>query len=370
MFTLLQQLKLLFPNCHRVLLLGTRKRWKNLSKESFLWKSITNVETLWGIHNKIIAPMLDRFKREIEHYLPASSEADACVERKKKDQLLTFEGQICLQSENGEVISGAFRRFVMENIVASRQHCQQVQLKAFRDVREKLQQAATEQSEVDMSTDLLTAEKNYFQMAIGPAKTEVHTKVRQKLEEDHRDSLLNIPGRPINLRSTGAAKDKINLQWVDPGAVVYYNVRSMYGNSDWEILPNRFSDQNATIETLKSGTEYRFQVRGVGVTGIIGNWSDTYKCSTTFGNLKRGAATVGSFLGGMITAPVAGLFSIPISGPVGPIIGTIIAPFAAGVLAKHVAERYGPQGDLKQVPAGEDRSALPPPEECNLDNSQ
>lgn len=310
----------------------------------------SQAETLLSIHNRIIAPKLERFQREIQHFLP-SSEDDPSMEQKKKDLLLVFKSEICQLSENGAVVDGALYRFAVENYTASRHQCQVVELAAFRGVRQKIQQATTKQREVDISRDLLAAEHEYYQLAIGPAKVEVCNEVRQKLEEDSKDLMCNVPGRPKDLISTGASKDKIKLQWVEtnthPGVVDYYQVNSMTGNANWTLLSEHFPNQSAVIGKLKSDTKYLFRVRGVGITGIIGNWSDVCICSTTVGSMTRGAAILASFLGGMVFCPAAGILSIPIGGPVAIAGGIVGAPILAGALARHVAKRFGPRGEFK-----------------------
>lgn len=328
-----------------------RVQWKFPMNETAPDDCREKTETLLSIHTTTMAPKHEKFQREVDHFLPVCSEDDASVKRKKDDLLLSFEREMCQQSANGAVVGGALHHFVVENYMASRKQCQQVELAAFRGVRQKIQEAATRQSGIEISSALLAAEQEYYQLAIGPAKFEVCNNVRQKLEEDSQDLIQNVPGRPRDLHSTGAARDKIKLQWVgtnsDPNIVAYYEVQSMTGDGNWMVLSDHFSEQSAIVKKLRSGTEYMFQVRGVGNTGIIGNWSATYSCCSTVGNATRGAATVGSFLGGMVACPIAGLLSVPIFGPLSIVGGVVGAPFLAGALAKHVANHFGPQGELK-----------------------
>lgn len=308
-------------------------------------------ETLLFIHNRVMGPILERFQREIEHFLPGKN--NPSVEQRRQKMLFTFQGQICQQSENGAVVDGALYCFAVRNYTASRLYCQQVELEVFRGVRQKIQQARNRQSESNsniISSELLAAEQNYYQQAIGPAKFEVCNEVRKKLQEDSEDLIQNVPGKPKDLLSTGASNDKIKLQWVEtstnPGVVNFYEVFSMSDNANWSAVPGHFPNQSAVIEKLKPGTKYLFKVRGVGVTGLKGNFSDPYTCSTTVGSVVRGAATVSTFFGGMALCPAAGVLSIPIGGPLAVVGGVLGAPIIAGALARQVSKHFGPQGEL------------------------
>lgn len=310
-------------------------------------------ETLLSIHNRIMAPKLEKFQRDIDHFLPISnSEDDPFVEQKKRDLLLSFRSEICQLSNQGEttiITDGALHHFAIENFKASKEICRQVELRVFLNVRQKMQHAATTQCEVDISCDLLAAEQEYYCHAIGPAKDEVCIVVRQKLEQDSKDFIRTVPGRPRDLRSTYASNSKIKLKWVDSShqdIVKHYELQSMSNNDDWRSLPGHFSEQSAIVENLKSNTQYLFQVRGVGKTGIIGNWSNKYCCSTTVGTVTRGAATFGSFLGGIIACPAVCLLTMPLGGPLAIVGGIVGAPILAGMLAKQAAKRFGPQGKL------------------------
>ena len=311
-------------------------------------------ETLLSIHNRIVAPKLERFQSEVRHFLPGKD--DPSVDQRRKKVLLMFQTQICQQSENGAVEDGALHCFTVRNYTASRLHCQQVELEVFRGARQKLQLARNGKSESNcgiISSALLEAEQEYYKRAIGPAKFEVCSEVRRKLEEDSEDLIRNVPGKPRNLLSTGASSDKIKLQWVEtnmnPGVVDFYEVSYMSDKNNWSDLPDRFPNQSAIIEKLKSDTTYLFRVRGFGVTGIGGNLSDIYSCKTTVGGVTRGAAAVGTFLGGMALCPAAGLLSIPIGGPLAVIGGVFGAPIIAGALAREVSKRFGPRGELKAL---------------------
>lgn len=202
----------------------------------------SQTETLLAIHNRSVAPKLEKFQREIKHFLPStSSEDDPSLEQRKIELLLIFKSEICQLSANGAVVDGVLHHFAVENYAASRRHCQEVELAVFRGVRQKIQEAKTKRSDVDISSDLLAAEHQYYLQAIGPAKTEVCNEVRLKLEEDSEDLIRNVPGKPRDLLSTGASKDRIKLQWVEtnthPGVVDYYQVHSMSDNGSWRLLP-------------------------------------------------------------------------------------------------------------------------------------
>ena len=327
-------------------------------------------EALLTIHNRVMEPGIRRFQKEIDSFLPiASSEEDASVEERKKNLLRSFKEEICLLSENESkelrIVGGALHRFVLENHRASRQQCQRLELALFRNVRCMIQDAATKQSKVDFSKELTEAERNYYTQAIGPAKDEVYHEVRQKLSEDSRDLIHTLPGIPKDLYSTGEDSDKIKLQWTETShhrdAVDYYQVQKMSGNDNWKVLPDRFHATTAIVHNLKSNKEYQFQVRGVGKTGIIGNWSDSHSCSTTVGSVSRGVAAFGTFLGGMVACPVAGLLAAPIFGPVSIVGGVIAAPVAAAVLARNVARKYGPQGELQTPPMESSEVESPSP---------
>ena len=310
-------------------------------------------ETLLSIHNRIVGPKLEKFKKEIEHFLPMASDgSNLSLVRKKEELMHAFASEICQLSDStgGRVVAGILHRFAVENHRASREFCLKIELEVFRGVRQMLQDAATKQSKVNISQELLAAEEKYYERAIGPAKDEVCKQVRVRLENDSSDLIRTVPGKPSNLQSTGSDKDKIKLRWVEtnpyPGVVDFYQVQTMSGTENWTILPDHFTEQSAVIHNLKSNRKYLFQVRGVGKTGILGNWSDTYTCNTTLGSVPRGMATFGTFLGGMVVAPIAGLVCAPIMGPLSIVGGVVGGPILAATLAKKVAKRFGPKGEL------------------------
>lgn len=308
--------------------------------------------TLWSIHKKIMTPKRGKFEKEMEKLLPEGCSVNQAFLLERKTSLLSsFMDRICKLSGNqsaARIEGGVLEQFALKNLNESKRQCRLVALDVFRSIRLKIQAA---DCKVNISNDLLAAERKYYEAAIGPAKVQILAEERQKLE-DSSEELNYVPGRPIDLRVTGMSNDRIKLQWSGTDrnneVVDHYEIQHMFGNENWVNLPEQYhSDRSAIISKLKANTEHMFQVRAIGITGIIGNWSVTCKCSTTVSSVARGVATVGSFVGGMVLAPTIGVLSIPLS-PLATLGGLVGAPIVAGVLAKKAAEHFGPKGELKK----------------------
>jgi hypothetical protein len=310
-------------------------------------------DTLLSIHNRVMNPKLKRFQNQVDSFLPTTRDAgDVAVERKKESLLQSFRSDICQLSTRGDeviVMNGVLHQFVVENYRLSREHSRAVEASAFKHIRLKIANAAASRMSIvdDIIDDVLAAEEDYHKRAIGPARVEIGREVRCELESS-LDLIQSIPGCPTALHSTSANSSCITLEWVEtnshPGVVDCYELQTMSSDDrDWHTLPEHFHSQCAEVSNLKSKSKYRFRVRGVGVNSILGNWSAECTCSTTVDNVTRGAAAFGSFLGGMVLGPAAGLASVPVLGPAGIIAGLVGAPIVGGLMAKETAKRLGPK---------------------------
>ena len=312
-------------------------------------------ETLMSIHNSVLHLKQQKFESQVDYLLSVSGEDDHSVQHKKEVALLTFMNAICKLSNANEgdpvrIGDGALHQFAMENHKSSRRYCREVAQRAFRTAREAIQASRINEHTVGLEDVLIACDRDYFAQAIGPAKDEVYCEVRNDLDNSSLEVANTIPGKPLLLHETGQTKNKIKLQWEGTGCKdgTKYEIQFMYGHETWASLPDRFIKEYAVVENLKSNTDYLFQVRGVGRTGRNGEWSESCECSTTLGAMARGAATVGTFMGGLVGAPLGATIALPMFGPVSTLGGVVGAPIIAGIWAKKMHEKFGPKGELKQ----------------------
>ena len=266
--------------------------------------------------------------------------------------------------ESGQQIKdGVLYQFALKNRNASRKQCRDTATQAFRKVRDAIHATEKNKPKADLNDIMTAAQQAYYAQAIGPAKDEIYLQTRKELDETCKDIADTIPGKPLQFYFTGISKNKIKLRWNGTGCKVgtTYEVQFAYehDNKRWMLLPDRFDRECAMIRNLKPNTDFLFQVRGVGSTGRKGQWSEMLKCSTTVGAIARGAATVGTFIGGILAAPAGGTVIFPVLGTIG---GAAAAPVVGTLWAKKVYEKLGPQGELQSdsdnEQADDDESSL------------
>ena len=315
------------------------------------YSSDPSVETLLSIHHSIWYHKQQKFVSQVDYLLSVSSEDEHAVLQKKEAALSSFMNAICKLSdtESGQQVKdGVLYQFALENRNASRHHCRISAKQAFRKVRDAILATEKNKPKADLNDIMTTAEQAYYAQAIGPAKDEIYLQNRQELDESCKEIAETIPGKPIQFHLRGMSKNKIKLRWNGTGCRdgTTYEVQFAYEHDKerWLLLPDRFDRECAMIRNLKPNTDFLFQVRGVGSTGRKGQWSETLKCSTTVGAIARGAATVGTFIGGILAAPAGGTVIFPVLGTIG---GAAAAPIVGTLWAKKVYEKLGPQGELQ-----------------------
>ena len=310
-------------------------------------------ETLLSIHYSIWHHKQQKFESQVDYLLSVSGEDEHSVQKKKEAALSSFKNAICrLSNESGQlqIKDGVLYQFVLKNCNASRKQCRDTATQAFRKVRDAIHATEKNKPKADLNDIMITAEQAYYAQAIGPARDEIYLQTRKELDETSKDIADTIPGKPLQFYLTGMSKNKIKLRWNGTatgcrvGTTYEVQFASKHHNERWTLWPDRFDRERAMIRNLKPNTDYLFQVRGVGSTGRKGQWSETLKCSTTVGAIARGAATVGTFIGGILAAPAGGTVIFPVLGTIG---GAAAAPIVGTLWAKQVHEKLGPQGELQ-----------------------
>lgn len=306
--------------------------------------------SLMAIHRMVMKHKKDQFKQELDNFLPAESSMAI-----SESLMSRFVDDICRKTRNGEVVTiegGKLCKFVSDNWAASDRFCENLSLKVFRDITDKIERATTTRNPVDLSDELLLAERQYYDEAVGPAKDEVYAKKREEFSRDCKNVSL-IPRRPFSLRVSGRDKDRVKLQWEGTGDDYAYEVQYMSDRTNWMTSPDKYQQQSAIVKSLEARSDYIFRVRATSETRGHGNWSDSVSTNTTMGFFQRGAATVGTFLGGTVASPALLFSAMPIGGPLSAVAGLVTAPIVGAVLAKRVAKHYGPTGDFTDSESNE-----------------
>ena len=307
-----------------------------------------SVETLLSIHHSVLNHKMHKFVSQVGYLLSVGGED----EKKKEAALLSFVNVICKLSDDGDggqrIVDGVLHQFALENRSASQHQCRDIAMLAFRDARDVIYATENNRPEAELEDIMTVAEQVYYAQAIGPAKDEIYYQSRRELNESCKEVGDTIPGKPVQLYVAYMSKDKIKLRWKGTGCRIGTRYEVQFasehdGNETWSVFPDRFDIECAVVGNLEPSTSYLIQVRGVGSTGRKGQWSQTCECSTTVGAITRGAATAGTFLGGMVAAPAGGSLIFPVVGTIG---GVIAAPVVGAVWATRVFKRLGPQGVL------------------------
>ena len=310
-------------------------------------------QSLLGIHKKVMLRREELFEKEIDRVLCISQDDNNPDELQKKNRILAdFRIKIFKLSEDQaspRIVGGALYQFALKNLSRSRESCKELVLAKFKGVSQMIEDAALQHSEdIDITSVVLEAEKEYYDEAIGPAKEELYNEYHRKLMKSYQQ-LADIPKRPTGLVMAGVDKDRVMLRWEASHneSTDCFELQYTYEKDTWNLLPERHRDLCATVDGLKSNTTYMFKVRIKNSKGIDGNWSLPIVCKTMYGSLARGAAIAGSFVGGSLAGPAMAIMSMPIGGPLSLAAGLVAAPIAGTVFAMRTAKDCGPQGELR-----------------------
>ena len=296
--------------------------------------------SLMVIHNRVMESKKCQFERELDTFLPAGSSSAI-----KQSLMSRFVDDICRITQHGDVVKfvgGKLYQFVLDNFTASEIFCKGLLLKVFGDITEQIENATITRVPVELSDKILIAERHYYNEAVGPAKYELYAKKRKELD-GKCEAVSLIPRLPIGLHISGRDKDRVKMQWESIDEYTY-EVQYMSDSTDWITSPKKYQ-HSAIIEKLESRSDYSFRIRAVSETRGHGNWSDVVSTKTTTSLFLRGAATVGTFVGGTMAGPVIALLTIP-GGPLSLMAGLVLAPVGGAFLANKVAKHYGPTGDF------------------------
>lgn len=318
--------------------------------------------TLMTIHERVMKSKMTQFERELDSFFPADSTYTASI----KESLMSGFVDDIYRIEGGggvvRIVGGKLYHFALKNFSESKQFCEDLSMKVFRDITDRIEKATIKRIPVELSDKLLHAERQYYSEAVGPAKDEVYAKRREELTKKCND-LSSIPGRPNGLFISGTDKNRIKLQWAGAensnSSIAYYEVQYMSNTTDWTTLPDKYQQQCAIIPDLENSSDYIFRVRAMSKTRGPGNWSDAISTKTTVGTLQQRAATVGTFVGGTLASPLLGFAAMPFCGPVSAVVGLVAAPVVGAVLANKVSKHYGPTGDFLKKNLHSDLTELP-----------
>ncbi len=310
-------------------------------------------QSLLGIHKKVMLRREELFEKEIDRVLCISQDDNNPDELQKKNRILAdFRIKIFKLSEDQaspRIVGGALYQFKQENLSRSREFCQELVLAKLKGVFQMIEYAEGQHSEdIDITSVVLEAEKEYYDEAIGPAKEEVYNEHHRKLMKSYQQ-LADIPKRPTGLVMAGVDKDRVMLRWKasQNDSTGQFELQYRYEKEPWKLLPERYRDLYANVNGLNSNTTYMFMVRIKSNKGIDGNWSESIVCKTTYSSLALGVAIASGFVAGSLASPVLAATVVPIGRPIALAAGLVAAPITGTILAMSTEKKYGPQGELR-----------------------
>ena len=151
-------------------------------------------------------------------------------------------------------------------------------------------------SELDSSVSTFTA-------ALGSQS------IRQQQGINHSGNIEQtgpIVGRPLNLKVSKRAQNRIKLCWNIPTEkaknISHYEV---YHRRRWKkwAEPETTTNVHHVVKELSADTKYWFRVRAVDNDGYYGRYSEDIPAETKFSKLARGLITTGAAIGGTLAAP-------------------------------------------------------------------
>ena len=299
-------------------------------------------QTLFTYHEKVMKSKKCQFEMEIDNFLPTESSRDL-----KESLKSLFVDDICKFTRHEDVMKiegGKLYQFALSNLNASKQFCEELSMKVFRDITDRIEGAILGRTPLELSDELLSAERLYYREAVGPAKDKVCAQKRDELSKKCSD-VSSIPSRPFGVCISGTDRNRIKLQWESAGEH-NYEIQCMSDKTSWTTLPNIYQERWAIIESLESNSEYIFCVRAVSETSGHGNWSEEVSTKTTKSFLQQGAVVFGTFLGGTLASPLFLLFAAPLGGPISVASGVVAAPVLGTIMARQMAKHLGPTGDF------------------------
>ena len=147
---------------------------------------------LWQIHGDVYRRMLNKLREATKYYMPAGPSASEVKRTELNDQLTSEIIQTKQQEEGSEtttkVVGGVAYKFFEENHKMSHDHCAEVFDEVSQELRDCIKAAESNPTSTESLKDTLPnkigwLQAEYFEKAVGPAKSEVLELKLKGLEE-------------------------------------------------------------------------------------------------------------------------------------------------------------------------------------------